>query len=386
MEVPAFNPQATLLAQIYPQMLQAQQLHQNSLMMPLQQQLMQQKLQAGDITNQFLPQSLQAKMALQQAQAMYNQAHAQNLPLANQLGWARLTLDQQKYNPEYLQNRNALMKMQTEHPERYASPFGKEQIEQARTIAGLLPTGMPADINSLRTNGALPAPAPMPASMAPFMNQQYANTATGAPIPASQWAPGQAPINALTQQAPQPIPAQQVQQMANQYAMKLQKSSTDVDTRKRNLYATNIEKTLSTIDPSVIAYYSGAQGKTRLAQDSALAAMGKAPPQYMEYQSVAQTKIPLLTSQVRQFYGDSIQPSVREHLEALANTSTWKDPAVAMKRFNDFTNILGSEMQTYRQALQGTGVYQGKSAMPSQATPAISQADAIAELKRRGKL
>jgi hypothetical protein len=150
-------------------------------------------------------------------------------------------------------------------------------------------------------------------------------------------------------------------QLGGVYDLLRQKNVTDTDTRKRNLYATNIEKTLDRIDPDTLTQYAGISGGLSKLGQSGLAALGKESPEYDKY-STALKDVDFLASQVRQFYGDSIQPSVRDSLKSLANPSTWmNNPQLAQSQFNETKKVLQNEMQTYRDALKGTQVYQGQS-------------------------
>lgn len=322
--------------------------------------LMQEQISKLNIGNQFLPQTIQSKMFLDKAKADLANQQTQFMPTKYGIMADRLELDKQRFSPEQLQGllnwRNA---MTATAPQRALTATGKSIIEQANIDEGMLPTGQP-------TGQPMMGAGQQGTQQAPNNLAQALAAATGGQMP------GQIPMG--RQQSALNLPDTK-ENLSGQYGLLRQKQVTDVDTRKRNLYATNVEKTLDTIDPNIIAHYSGVGGKMQLAKDAALAASGKAPPEYQEYQSIIKTKIPMLTSQARQFYGDSIQPSVREHLESLSNVSSWQDPAIGLKRFNDLTNILRTELQTYRDALKSTDVYQGKNQGSSSSQPKYSEAD-----------
>lgn len=131
-----------------------------------------------------------------------------------------------------------------------------------------------------------------------------------------------------------------------------QKRTSSANTQKRAQFAINIDKTLSTIDPSVITAYSGIDGALRLKRDEGLAKVGKTSPQYKEYVKFNTITVPALVQQVRQFYGTSIQPEMTKELEDLVNPITWsKNPELAAAQFNAFTNLMQRETKTYLDTL-----------------------------------
>jgi hypothetical protein len=306
------------------------------------------------IQTQNAPETIQSKNALNRSQAYADTLRAQ--------------LEAQGL-PSLMAYRNS---MAGYLPSRNLTPQGRSALEESRIASGLAPTGQPW--------GQAAQPMPQVSGQLPLSQEQIAQLQKlflGSPQNQNNSQQlQQAQQNALNQNPN--INGPNPQDLINQYELTRLKQSTDTDTRKKNLYATNIEKTLDTIDPNIISQYSGISGKAKLAQDTMLATRGQAPQDYQEYQSLVNTKIPMLTSQIRQFYGDSIQPSVREHLQALGNTSTWQDPAIALKRYNDLTKILGTEMQTYRDALKGTDVYKGK----NQASPNNTKTSSTSKVRK----
>ena len=148
--------------------------------------------------------------------------------------------------------------------------------------------------------------------------------------------------------------------LADQYALLRQKSSSDTDTRKRNLFATNIEKTLDMIDPESLTQYSGLAGTGKKGLNQLLASVGKESKSYDEYLK-SKVAADTLAKQVRQFYGDSIQPQMEEKLNRLTDPSFWaSNPKLAKQNFLVFKDILSREMKTYREAVKSPSVYQGK--------------------------
>ena len=68
-----------------------------------------------------------------------------------------------------------------------------------------------------------------------------------------------------------------------------------------------------------------------------------------------------LAGQVRQFYGDSIQPAAQEKLKKLSNPVTWRNsPELAKKLYNDFKRLMLNETKTYRDAANYADSMSGK--------------------------
>lgn len=223
-------------------------------------------------------------------------------------------------------------------PNRYLTPTGKSIVEEANVGAGQMPSGQAWG-----------------SAQQPGMTQQIPSQAQGLAQSLGAIAqPG------MPQQANQGMPPASPQDLANQYALLRQKGTTDTDTRKRNLYATNIEKTLDQINVDDLTKYAGIAGKSQEIGQKGLASMGLESKDYDKFQKNL-VAADFLASQVRQFYGESIQPEMRAKLEALANPSTWSNnPKLAKDMFNQTKNILGKEMQTYRDALKSPGAYQAQ--------------------------
>jgi len=145
------------------------------------------------------------------------------------------------------------------------------------------------------------------------------------------------------------------------YGLKTQKDTTDTDTRKRNLFLSNIEKTLGQINPEKLTQYSGLLGGLNKTLEQGKSALGYASPEYSDYVSNLRAS-KQLAKQVRQFYGDSIQKGARLELEKLTNPETWtRSPELAKKLFEDYANLLKLEGGTYRGALQSTRPYKEES-------------------------
>jgi hypothetical protein len=159
-------------------------------------------------------------------------------------------------------------------------------------------------------------------------------------------------------------------QLAGRFELKNLKDTTDPKLRERVLYAKNMEKTIGTLNPDALTYYSGPQGRAQLGVDIAnSAARKKDVPAYKAYKE-ALTSAKVLAKQVRQFYGDSITPQVQEQLTQLADPTTWyEQPDVAKARYEQFINILRTEADTFHEGLVNADIYK----KPENAKEAIKQ-------------
>lgn len=159
---------------------------------------------------------------------------------------------------------------------------------------------------------------------------------------------GQAPITPERQDA-----------LRNKYQLAINKLSSDVDTRKKALFAENMDKTVESIVPEDLVQYSGVGGGLKLKSEEAAAPFGEESEEYRRYQkSLSAAK--LLGHQVRQFYGDSIQPAMTEAINNMVNPSSWKsNPELALQNYNAIKDILGKEKETYRGALRSEAPYVG---------------------------
>jgi hypothetical protein len=148
--------------------------------------------------------------------------------------------------------------------------------------------------------------------------------------------------------------------LTNESALIRQKQSSDVDTRQKNLYATNIEKTIKNINPDDLTRYSGLFGGIKKMGEEKAASVGKESKQYDDYQKALQAA-DFLTTQIRKFYGESIQPEMRKMLNKLSNPEMWeRDPKLAKSLYDTTTRILKQELDTYRDALKNKQTYQSE--------------------------
>lgn len=137
---------------------------------------------------------------------------------------------------------------------------------------------------------------------------------------------------------------------AKVYNQALGKKTTDAAIRNKIPYAKNVKITLDSINPDALVQYSGPEGSMRYGMDTLKAALGNPTPQFMEYQK-ALSSAKTLSKQLRQFWGDSIQPSATEKIDQLTNPSHWlKNPDVAKQQFEQLKQITDQELETFYNA------------------------------------
>ena len=154
---------------------------------------------------------------------------------------------------------------------------------------------------------------------------------------------------------------EQQEELSGKYELQKQKLSSDIDTRKKSLFATNIDKTLDNINVKDLTQFGGLAGGIVKKMQEGMALTGNENESYRRYHD-SLTAAKLLAKQVRQFYGDSITPGVQEQLGQLTNPSSWtNNPEIATRKFNQFKKILKQETQTYRDATKNTKVFTGES-------------------------
>ena len=123
-------------------------------------------------------------------------------------------------------------------------------------------------------------------------------------------------------------------------------------------FATNIEKTLDQMPDAAITTYS--QNPAKLASDYKLSLMGKITPEYSKYLKYMVNK-DMLATQIRQFYGDSVQPAMLNKLEELANPISWRtNPKAALIKFNALKTTLEREIDTYKDQATDPKFYSGE--------------------------
>lgn len=132
------------------------------------------------------------------------------------------------------------------------------------------------------------------------------------------------------------------------YERSINKKTSDAQARNLLLRSENLDKTRHSIDPDDLTRYSGLKGTGKYVYESAQAMRGNPSDEFLAHQQAVNAAT-LMVDQMRQFYGDSIQPAAMARLTHLANPSTWyKDPKVAKAQWNQLNKILDTETETYR--------------------------------------
>lgn len=132
------------------------------------------------------------------------------------------------------------------------------------------------------------------------------------------------------------------------YMREINKKTSDAQTRNKLNFATNLDKTRNSINQEDLTRYSGLKGTGTWLKDAKDALLGKPSDQWIAHNN-AVTSASLMRDQMRQFYGDSIQPKALKRLDELTNPSTWyKDPKVAQAQWQQLNKVLDVETETYR--------------------------------------
>lgn len=157
----------------------------------------------------------------------------------------------------------------------------------------------------------------------------------------------------------QAIAPEKQKQMQGEYGLKILKETSDLQARQKVLYATNIDKTIASFNPDDLVQYSGLAGGFEKMKQQGLAPLEEESQSYDKYMN-AKASADMLATQVRQFYGDSIQPSMIARLESLTNPESWaKNPKLAKQNLEQIQSILKKETQTYRDATTSPDPYKG---------------------------
>ncbi len=147
------------------------------------------------------------------------------------------------------------------------------------------------------------------------------------------------------------------QQMKKDLLLSLVKDTTDPKTREKLINASNMNITLDSINPKNLTQYSGAANNTDKVLDSIIEAAGAGSPAYEAYQREL-IKATAAAKQMRQYLGDSIQPSAQERLDHLANPEAWNvSPKLAEENFNFMKDLFKRETQTLVRAAQDPSLY-----------------------------
>lgn len=131
------------------------------------------------------------------------------------------------------------------------------------------------------------------------------------------------------------------------YEQAIAKDTTDAAIRNKIPYAENVKITLDSINPDDLVQFSGPKGTINLGIESLKAAFGAPSENYLAYQK-SLTSAQTLKKQLRQFWGDSIQPAATEEIGKLTNPSHWnKNPEVAKQQFEQLKKITEQELASF---------------------------------------
>lgn len=177
------------------------------------------------------------------------------------------------------------------------------------------------------------------------------------------------------------LTSDQQQDLLGKYNLQQQKMVTDYQTRQKTLSATNIDKTIESINPDSLVRYAGIVGSGAKTWEQTKAPFNQESKEYKNYTNDVK-KVKLLAHQIRQFYGDSIQPAMTQAIEDMVNPATWKNnPELAKSNYNAIIDILKQETGTYRSALKNIKSYEEQLKNNN-----ITKEQALAELQRRRAL
>ena len=149
-------------------------------------------------------------------------------------------------------------------------------------------------------------------------------------------------------------------EMAGQLEVAQIKQMAPAQVATKNLMASQIEQTLNGIDPKALTDYSGISGTIARKSNALIAPFGGESKEYDKLQTSLKN-LEYLVGQVRQYYGESVQPEMIHRIESLLNPARWyKNPKLAMKEYRAVEDTLRSELQTYRGALKSAQAYTGE--------------------------
>ncbi len=148
--------------------------------------------------------------------------------------------------------------------------------------------------------------------------------------------------------------------MQSSLMLNIVKQTTDPKTREKLINANNMNITLDSVDPKKLTYYSGIEGQfVDKPLDAILEGFGEGSPQYQDY--IHETnKATFAAKQMRQYLGDSIQPSAQDKLDKLTKPEAWNvSPKTAEENFNFMRDLYKKESQTLVRAVTDPKLFQG---------------------------
>lgn len=391
-------------------------------------------LKQKGISDQYLPQELQNKNALLQAQTGHINQDTKLMPLSSAINAqnAMTKIGQLKQSQSRFGNMYALTRFlsklspaqfslwTTQNPQAYESLLNftankalnnADDSQQSNAPNILTPQfvggffqnqgGMPQaqQAQPMRSQTAQFGP---PQTSAPMQNALLAQTMQqGVPMGSGQPMGQNMPPQNMGDNVPRATPAYgpafithpgDVDDFKRVGQLTTLKDSSDANTRQRVLYGNSVLKTMQMINP-VITKFAGPQGKAELAKQAAIAASGGTPSNdYIAYRNAVDTFIPLASEQIGKFYSGSVRDeALRNRMKIIFNKDAWlTNPQIALSNFNAVKDIIEKEVNVFRGGLQSTkaygpvsSAYQGQSA-PTQ--PALKSDITAENLAHTAKL
>lgn len=147
---------------------------------------------------------------------------------------------------------------------------------------------------------------------------------------------------------------------AESYNLAILKATSDVDARKRNLFATNLVQSINSASVDDLTRYSGPKGQAKLLAEKAKDALGNPSEDYMKYKE-AQKAVALEAQELRQFLGTSITPQMDTALREMVDaTGPLTSQETAKRMINKSRGIIKKQLGTYRKAVQSPSAYTGE--------------------------
>lgn len=156
-----------------------------------------------------------------------------------------------------------------------------------------------------------------------------------------------------------PISPEDQAKMQSSIMLGLVKETTDPKTREKLINANNMNITLDSVDPKKLTHYSGIEGQfVDKPLDAILEGSGEGSQEYKDY--IAEVnKANFAAKQMRQYLGDSIQPSAQAKLDKLTKPEAWNvSPETAQKNFEFMRELYKQESQILVRAVTDPTLYQ----------------------------
>lgn len=144
-----------------------------------------------------------------------------------------------------------------------------------------------------------------------------------------------------------PLSSEKSQQQSGQSQGVLSKGERTTTQINRAGYGKNAETTLTSIENVLpqISNYAGGAGKLQATNDELASLIGGKPSgNYNAYNIFKNTLVPQFVSQLTQFYGTSIQPEVREHLEGEFSPKATETKEQYLSRVDTLSKVLRAEL------------------------------------------